>query len=489
MDLFRLKRNIGDDLASLHEAINGHLKEVYSSLPAIISTDSDGHTAKATSAVKQMITLIDGTTKTVQMDDFDTSPVHYPGGGGVTHTHPVKKGDEGMMLFASMPQDLWHDKGGIQDPIDGRRHHLADSRWLPGGRSNPRKLNPPPSTSSQQNRSDDGNHVFDTHPQNGLTSASSVKHLTQVGGSGSNGAGTLHLPAKILKNAAKVLINCIQQSPLPPPGASLANRKAIATTPIGAGAAGSQGSGIASIMSSVMSGGAGSIFANPLSSAGGGLSNAITSAVSSLGGVSGAGGLVSALSGGGGLSSALTGLMSGASALSGATSPTGAAFGLSDVLNHATSLSNFFGSSTVPTSVSLSTVLAPLQSVATLSGFTAELGSLVSAVSAGTTSPSAATATVNAWTAQIAALMPAANTAISTLNAAAPVMNLALAAAGAGAGLDPHEQAVAAAVSTPQLAALTAAVNAIFSLSGSDVASAQAFPDASATQAGATGGM
>jgi hypothetical protein len=85
--------------------------------------------------------------------------------------------------------------------------------------------------------------------------------------------------------------------------------------------------------------------------------------------------------------------------------------------------------------------------------------------------------------------MSSANSAMTTLNAAAPVMNLALAAAGAGAGLDPHEQAVAGAISNPNLAMLTSAVNAIFSLSASDTASAQAFPDASATQAGATGGM
>jgi hypothetical protein len=485
----RLTALSGREESALREAIRGVLKEVWTALPSSITKDSDGHTATHQSTVKQIITFPDGSTTTVPFPDFDTSPVHYPGGGGVTATHPVKKDDEGVSLFLSMPQDLWHDKGGVQDPVDGRRHHLSDSRWIPGGRSNPRKLNPPPSTSSGQDRSDDGNHVRDYHPQNGLSSVSTKKHLTQVGGSGSGGAGTLHLPGKILKNAAKVLINCIKQDPLPPPGDSFANRKQIATKSIGAGAGGAGGGGIASIMSSLMGGGASSMFASPIAAAGGALSGAITSAVSALGGVSGAGGLMSALSGSGGLSDALSGLMGGVSALSGVTAAGVGGFGLTDLLSHAQSLSQFFGSSTAPSSVSLSTVLAPLQSGSTLSGLTSSLTTLSASVVAGATTPTAATATVNSWTAQIAALMTNSSAAISTMNDAAPLLNTALAIAGAGAGLDANEQAIAAAISTPQLAALTAAINSIFALSDTDAASAQAFPDADATQPGATGGM
>ena len=85
----------------------------------IIKEDSDGHVATAQSAVRQILTLIDGSTKIVDFPDLETSPVHFAGGGGVTRTHPVKKGDEGMVALMAAPQDLWHDKGGVQDPIDG----------------------------------------------------------------------------------------------------------------------------------------------------------------------------------------------------------------------------------------------------------------------------------------------------------------------------------------------------------------------------------
>ena len=198
---------------------------------------------------------------------------------------------------------------------------------------------------------------------------------------------------------------------------------------------------------------------------------------------------MSALTGAGGLSSALSGLTAGASALSGATSPGDGGFGLTDLLSHAQSLTTFFGSTAPPASVSLSTVLAPLTSGSTLTSLTTQLTGLTASVVAGSTTPDAAAATIAGWTSELNGLMSNSTTAMSTLNAAAPLMGLALAAANAGTSLDPNENAVAAVVSTPALANLTAMIGSIFTLSGAEAASVQAFPDASATQAGATGGM
>jgi hypothetical protein len=484
MDLIRLKGLAARDNSALREAVLGIIKHVWTSVPAIITKDSDGHIATAQSAIKAAIILTDGTKQTVEMPLLDTSPVHFPGGGGVTHTHPVKKGDEGLVLFSTLPQDQWHKEGGVQDPIDMRRNHLSDSRWLPGGRSDPRKLNPPPSTTSQQNRADDGTHVWDLHPTNGLTAASKSKHLVIVGGS--SGSGTLHTPGQILKNAAQVLINCVQQSPLPPPGNSFANRKLIALKPIGATS--SIGSTIASAMSSVLSGGQGAIFSNPIASQSSSLQTAITNAVSSLTGVAGSSSLVTALTGTGQLSAAVTSNNNASSFMSGSAT-TGGTYGLQDLINHAQNLSQFWGSITPPASVALNTAMGPLLSGAALSSITTQLNALIASVVATTTTVASATTTVNGWTTQIASILSSANTAISTLASSATAMSLVLQAASLGASLDPNEAAVGNAIAGANLTPLIAAVQSLFSLSGSGLASAQSFPDSSATSSGATGGM
>ena len=485
-DLLRLKMNAADELDTLEEAINGALKGIWTSLPAIISEDSDGHVAKAQSAVKLAITQLDGTIKMTSFPPFDMSPVKYPSGGGVSHTHPVKKGDEGVIHFMNRGFDNWHNKGGEQDPVDNRTHHLADSTWSPSIRSTPRKLNPPPSKSSQQNRSDNGNHVSDVHPDNGITHASTVKHLVNVGGTG-NGSGTAHLPGKIIKNADKVLINSIEHPQLPKPGATFANKKLVATIPVGASIGGQSGSTIASTMSSVMSGGIGSLLSNPISAVSGALqstiSNGMVTLQASLG--SAAAPILSALGGGVGLSGALGGLTAGASALAGATPAPVGGYGLADVLAHAQGLTQFFGTAPPP-AVALTKVLAPLDPVP-LTAMQTQLAALIISMASSATTPGNGINTISVMVSQINALMPAANGSIASLQAAKPAMELSLLAGSAGISLDPNEKSVSASIASPALAALTSAMASIFMASSADSAAISAFPDAG--NAGARGAL
>lgn len=207
------------DTDSLVSVVYGLMKNMWHSLP-VIAQSSDGHTMKAQSSVHGSFTD-PGTGKitTGLMEIISDIPVHFAGGGGVTHTHPVKQGDEGILQLLSRPQDSWWQNGGSNnDPIDARMHDLSDARYIPGGRSNPRKMNPAPSASSGQARSDDGKHVVDYHPQNGITHASVMKVLSIVGGLG--GSGTLHTIENIVANAAKgkVLLQTVKSAGIPPPG-------------------------------------------------------------------------------------------------------------------------------------------------------------------------------------------------------------------------------------------------------------------------------
>ena len=487
-----IRESINSEEYSVWASALGALKAVAGSMPAIIQKASDGHTAVAQSTIQGSFTDYDtGKVTYGPIAQFADMSVHFHGGGGTTHTHPVSVGDEGIVHFMSRPYDTWWQNGGTNNnPIDSRMHSHADGMWVGGVRSNPRKLNPAPSTSSDQVRSDDGHHVRDTHPQNGLTSASTVKHLIVV--NGTNGTGTLHGPQNIIKNAIQnVLIQTVKAPGLPPPGQlTIANSKWLQGLPLPV--SGGLASAMSSVMSSVLSGGASSIFTNPTAAANTILSTAASSGATAL--TSALGGsaatMVAAMTGGSGLTTALSTLATGTNSMSGVTSPSGSNFGLPDVISHLENATTFFGA-TPPASVAPATVLAPLQSSSTLAQLEASLNALVQAVISGVVSVASGTTQVQAMTTQINALLANANTAISALQTATPVLNNALAAASATVSQDPNVASLGStlAAASPSLASLAAGALAIITPSAGDLAAAASFPDSSADQTGAQGGV
>lgn len=182
-----------DPEEDLRAALDGLRKHMWFSLPVIVAEDSDGHTVTLQSAIKGMTTDQNGDVTNVELPLFKDVPVHFPNGGGLTLTHPVKKGDEGLIVFSSRPQDAWWQLGGVQKAVDTRMHSLSDGRYIPGGRSNPRKLNPSPSKVSTQLRSDDGKHFVDVHPQNGITLQTTATITQNTGSTHDSYVGSIHV--------------------------------------------------------------------------------------------------------------------------------------------------------------------------------------------------------------------------------------------------------------------------------------------------------
>lgn len=201
MDLRELDHGV--DLEEvIRAAFDGLMRGHHTAMPVIVSTAGDGHTAGGQAATKGTITALDGTQTQVNLPPLNDLPIHYPGGGGMTATHPVNVGEEGLAIVASRSIDAWFQSGGTQNPVSDRMHHLADSFILPGFRSTPRKL-PSVSSVSHQIRSDDGNHVTDHHPTNGITHASIAKVMHAVGGT-----ITAHLPGSIRAFSSMIAHNC-----------------------------------------------------------------------------------------------------------------------------------------------------------------------------------------------------------------------------------------------------------------------------------------
>lgn len=157
--------NREETLRALTDGIKKHL---WTAMPVIVEKDSDGHKATLKVAIKARQIDQYGKLKHVDFPLLDDVPIHFPQGGGVVHTFPIKKGDEGIVVFASRALDAWRQSGGVQQAIDTRMHALSDAMFIPGHRSDPRKIRNN-STESAQVRSDDGKHTIDHHPDNGTT--------------------------------------------------------------------------------------------------------------------------------------------------------------------------------------------------------------------------------------------------------------------------------------------------------------------------------
>lgn len=159
---------IGNLTETIRVIVRGEMKGRHNALRVIVEKDGDGHVLTAKAAIKATITTPEGKLKQVEYPPFVDVPVKYAGGGDVVTTHPVKKGDEGTMFFMSRAFDMFQQSGGVQVAIDGRASSLSDGVFIPGGRSDPKKLRNV-SDESHQVRSVDGKTTIDTHPTGGIT--------------------------------------------------------------------------------------------------------------------------------------------------------------------------------------------------------------------------------------------------------------------------------------------------------------------------------
>lgn len=163
----------------LRAAIEGALANHHTALPVRVLKDSDGKTVRIQPTVKATQLMPDGTTKLIDYPELE-GLVHFASGGGSTFTHPIKSGDEGMVLFASRSIHNWREQGGTQPQVDARRGDLSDAMFIPGLRSKPRDLKNI-STDAAQLRSDDGAHMVALHPKDGPSmSADNGKHTVAV---------------------------------------------------------------------------------------------------------------------------------------------------------------------------------------------------------------------------------------------------------------------------------------------------------------------
>jgi hypothetical protein len=163
------------------------LADTRCSTPAFLTEDLDktAQTVTVQIALQERVRIGTGTgTAWMDVPAIIMVPIVLPRGGGYSLTLPLKKGDEGLLVFCDTCFDFWWKNGqsgspaptlpngavssGSQRQNEVRRHDVHDCGFVPGMYSQPHVLSNY-STDSLQLRSDDGETFIDVSSTEGIT--------------------------------------------------------------------------------------------------------------------------------------------------------------------------------------------------------------------------------------------------------------------------------------------------------------------------------
>lgn len=207
----------GHEVAAMEEAINAiidsRLAAVHTHVPfRVVSVDYSKKppTLVAQPTIKATVAQPDGSQKWVDLPQVPDVPIHFPGGGGVSMTFPIKAGDEGLLMISTRSIDQQQQSGGDQQQLDLRPHDLSNAYAMVGTRTQATALDSVAGASTQI-RSDDGKHVVDINPSSGLSLSSSEAVNLAVGGQsmsfskdGISVTGTVNVTGDIVLNGVSL---------------------------------------------------------------------------------------------------------------------------------------------------------------------------------------------------------------------------------------------------------------------------------------------
>jgi hypothetical protein len=157
------RERVYDPEETLRAALDAFASELFCGMPGIVQKVKDnGMTVDVQPARKARIRNWDGTYQWVKLPVCQDCPVVIVGGGGVSFTAPIQKGDECFLAIADACIDQWWQLGGVQVPLDIRAHDLSDGFAIVGLRSKPRFFNASPTTA--RITTDDGTCYMELDP-------------------------------------------------------------------------------------------------------------------------------------------------------------------------------------------------------------------------------------------------------------------------------------------------------------------------------------
>lgn len=189
-----------DDGTEAMEALAAAVQaKIWTAVPCtIVSVNFDKQTCVVQPTVKSAVRKADGSQEWQALPVIQDAPLHFPGGGGVSLTFPVKAGDEALAVISSRPIDAWHQSGGEQQQTATTMHDLSDAMVMVGFRSNPKAL-PSVSGDAVQLRSDDGTASLSLKPD-GQMDIATPGAVNIAAASGVNYTGTINVTGDIVLN-------------------------------------------------------------------------------------------------------------------------------------------------------------------------------------------------------------------------------------------------------------------------------------------------
>ena len=109
----------------IQTAISSELKELHTCLPAIV-TQVKGQLIDCQPTIKRNIN-----GKLCNLPLLVNVPLRYIKTSIFSISVPIQLNDYVLVLFAERSIDTWLLKGGVQDPLDMRKHHLSDAFAFP----------------------------------------------------------------------------------------------------------------------------------------------------------------------------------------------------------------------------------------------------------------------------------------------------------------------------------------------------------------------
>lgn len=151
------RERVDDPVEAQRVALDGRQAEIWTALPGIVNSfDPAAMTVTVQPSIKGQVQDESGQSTPIDLPLLVDVPVTFPCGGGFTLTHPIKKGDECLVVFASRCIDGWWQDGGVSGTPDERMHDLSDGIAIVGPRSQANKLDPAVDADNVQLRTDDG---------------------------------------------------------------------------------------------------------------------------------------------------------------------------------------------------------------------------------------------------------------------------------------------------------------------------------------------
>ena len=112
--------------------INEALFRTRCCIPAIVQEyNTSNNTISCQPAIRERMLLRDNTYQYVNLPLLINVPVVFPGNANYSISFPLAKGDEVLVLFSDLSIDNFWLKGGVQNPIESRRHDLSDGIAIP----------------------------------------------------------------------------------------------------------------------------------------------------------------------------------------------------------------------------------------------------------------------------------------------------------------------------------------------------------------------